>query len=105
DGYQAKPITQATCGRVAAFLDNLPSWMSAPEIVPEADGEIAIEWYRAKDQTFSISVAENGPLHYAGLFGRDEEVHGVEPFADSVPIRLLAFISEFLNRPAARRCA
>jgi hypothetical protein len=102
DSYGAKPVTRATCDRVALFLDDLPAWMAAPDLVPEADGEIALEWYLGKAQTYSISIGEKGPLHYAGLFGQNQEVHGVEPFTDSVPARLLEFISEFLNKPAAR---
>jgi len=105
DGYHAKPVTLTTCDRVRAFLSGLPLWMSAPDIVPEADGEIAIEWYVAPDQTFSISIGESGPLHYAGLFGHDEEVHGVAPFSDNVPQNVLQFISDLLRSPAARRAA
>jgi hypothetical protein len=102
DGYGAKPITRATCDRVALFLDDLPAWIAAPDLVPDSAVQIALEWYLRKAQTFSISIGEKGPLHYAGLFGQNQEVHGVEPFTDSVPTRLLEFISEFLTKPAAR---
>lgn len=105
DGYSAKPVTQATCDRARAFLNDLPLWMSAPDIVPEADGEIAIEWYVAQDQTFSISIGESGPLHFAGLFGHNEEVHGVAPFSGNVPGNILQFISDILRSSAAHRAA
>ena len=100
DGYQAKPIDLETCNRVARFLSNLPTWMQVPDIVPESDGEIAIEWYRAACQTLSISIGPSGPVHYAGRFGHNQEVHGVEPFLDGVPSRLLVLISEFLSTAA-----
>lgn len=105
DGYHAEPVTPATCNRVLAFLEDLPPWMRAPDIVPEADGEIAVEWYFAPNQTFSISIGEHGPLHYAGLFGHNEEIHGVAPFSDSIPGKILEFISDLLRSPAARRAA
>lgn len=104
DGYEAKPITQGTCARALAFLNDLPLWMPAPDIVPEADGEIAIEWYIAQNQTFSVSIGENGPLHYAGLFGHDDEVHGVKTFdGATVPDEILQLICRLLRSPAARR--
>lgn len=105
DGYHAKPIMQAACNRARAFLSDLPPWMSAPDIVPEADGEIAIEWYIAPDQTFSISIGESGPVHYAGLFGHEREVHGVEPFDGVVAEEILQFICKLLRSTAARRAA
>jgi hypothetical protein len=105
DGYRAKPVTHSACDRAFSFLIGLPTWMSPPDIVPEADGEIAIEWYVAPDQTFSISIGESGPLHYAGLFGHNEEVHGVVPFNCSVPENILQYISDVLGSPAGRRAA
>ena len=96
DGYGAKPISKVTCERVAQFVDLLPTWMETPEVSPEPDGEIAIEWYRPNGAVFSISIGEFGPVNYAGLFGRDQEVHGVEQFLGEVPSRLVRLISEFL---------
>ena len=104
DGYDAKPVTRTTCDRACAFLNILPLWMFAPDIVPEADGEIAIEWYIAPERTFSVSIGESGPLHYAGLFGHDEEVHGVAPFTGNVPENILRCILDILRSraPACR---
>jgi len=97
DGYDAKPLSHSTCDRARAFLKVLPTFMVAPDIVPEADGEIAIEWHVAPRRTFSISIGESGPLHYAGLFGPDEEVHGVSPFTDSVSATFLRHIAEVVR--------
>lgn len=106
DGYGAKAITQATFIRAQAFLNDLPPWMPAPDIVPEADGDIAIEWYVAENQTFSVSVGGDGPLHYAGLFGHDDEVHGVKAFdGAAVPDEILQLICRLLRSPAASRAA
>ncbi len=103
DGYDAKPLSRSTCDRARAFLNVLPSFIVAPDIVPEADGEIAIEWHVAPRRTFSISIGESGPLHYAGLFGPDEEIHGVSPFTDSVPATFLRHISEIVREVGPRR--
>lgn len=105
DGYDAKPISEATCKRAEAFLNMLPSWMPAPEITPESDGELDIEWYYAPDKTFSVSLGETGPLHYAGLFGANEEVHGVTSFKDSIPKNLFTFITDVLPKTTPSRAA
>jgi hypothetical protein len=102
DGYQAQPITTETLSRAEKFLVDLPPWMQVPDIVPESDGELAVEWYGRDGKTLSISVGETGVLHFAGLFGRNREVHGVEPFVDSVPKRLLRLIFEFTSSTADR---
>lgn len=102
DGYRAEPISRSTCDRARAFLKLLPTWMIAPDIVPEADGDIAIEWYVAPRKTFSISIGANGPLHYAGLLGHEEEAHGVVPFTENIPETLLRHISEIVRSADAR---
>lgn len=105
DGYGAKAISQAACDRVRAFLDDLPIWMPAPDIVPEADGELAIEWDLAPNRIFSVSIGESGPLHFAGLFGHEKERHGVEAFDGKISEEILRYINELLRSPAARRVA
>lgn len=105
DGYAAKPITAATCDRVQAFIDALPSWMAPPDIVPETDGEIAVEWDFGPHQIFSVSIGEKGPVHFAGLFGLNKERHGAEPFQDSVPEDIFSYISQLLRAASPRRAA
>lgn len=106
DGHDAKSINQLTCDRARAFLTDLPVWMPAPDIVPETDGQIAIEWYIAPERTFSISVGEDGPLHYAGLFDDEDEVHGVKAFDGvSVPENILQYICKLLGSAATGRAA
>src|SRR5688572_3414002 len=45
DGYGATRIAPETFDRAYKFLSELPEWILAPDIVPEADGQIAIEWF------------------------------------------------------------
>lgn len=105
DGYQGKAISKATCDRARAFIDKLPSWMPAPDVVPESDGEIAIEWDLAPNRIFSISIGERGPLHFAGLFGHEKERHGVEAFDGEISEDILYYIDKLLRNPTARRAA
>lgn len=85
DGYGAAAISRSVADRARRFLDALPHWMPAPDIVPEADGEIAIEWDLAPMRIFSVSIGKVGPLHFAGLFGKNKELHGAEPFDEEIP--------------------
>lgn len=102
DGYRSKPIRRAACERAQSFIDALPCWMPSPDIVPEADGEISIEWDLAPDRIFSISIGAEGPLHFAGIFGRNKERHGVEPFDEAVPEEIFNYINQILRTPARR---
>lgn len=105
DGYEARPITSRTIARAQVFIDGLPCWMPSPEIVPESDGEIAIEWDLGPNEIFSISIGELTPIHFAGLFGKNKERHGVEPFESSIPEEILSYINKLLRIPATRRAA
>lgn len=89
DGYGAVPISQATCSEAVRFLDALPSWIPAPEIVPEPDGYIGFEWSRGKDWTVVASVDGTNRITYAGLFGTDNKTHGTESFDGSIPKTLV----------------
>ncbi len=103
DGYNAKPISQVVYERVRSFLDALPMSLPAPDIVPEADGEIAVEWDLGANRIFSVSIGEGNGLHFAGLFGSGVERHGVEPFDGLVSQEILGYINRlyYPNRRAA----
>ena len=105
DGYEARPIAPRTIARAQIFVNALPYWMPAPEIVPESDGEIAIEWDSSPTEIFSISIGEQSAIHFSGLFGEDKERHGVEPFEDFISEEILYYINQLLRMPATRRVA
>lgn len=93
DGYGAVPISQATCSEAVRFLDALPSWIPAPEIVPEPDGYIGFEWRRGKYWTVVASVDGTNHIIYAGIFGTGDKSHGTELFDGSIPKALADQIS------------
>jgi len=105
DGYDARPISQRTQRNARAFLENLPIWLQAPEIVPEPDGEIAIEWDLGPNRIFSVSVGDAAQLQYAGIFPGGVERHGVEPFEGVVSTEILGYAKRLLDAadPAGRR--
>jgi len=105
DGYEARAITSNTCNRAFSFIAALPSWMEPPAIVPESDGQIAIEWEFGPSEIFSVSIGEQGPIYFAGIFGKNKERHGVEPFEGSIPEEILDYINKLLRIPATRPAA
>jgi len=89
DGYNANPITQDAYFEAKKIIDLLPIYsLPMPEIVPEPDGGIALEWYKAKRFVFIISVIEKNEIVYAGLFGPNK-THGTEFFIDNLPQKII----------------
>lgn len=97
DGYDAMPISQAALSEAERFLGALPSWIPAPEIVPEPDGDIGFEWNRGKDWVFVASVNGTNRITYAGLFGIGNKTHGTELFDGSIPKTLSDLIARLLR--------
>jgi hypothetical protein len=83
DGYDASPISAASASRALRLIDQLPENLEQPRIVPEPDGDIALEWNTGRGMLFSISVA-GSQLIYAGKFGGNTR-YGQERFFDELP--------------------
>lgn len=86
DGYDAFTITESAYFEAKKIIKNLPltSIIPMPEIVPEPNGEISLEWYKEKRHVFVISVSGRNEIIYAGLFGINK-THGTEYFDESIP--------------------
>lgn len=57
DGYDALPVPWEARLEAEILLRRLPPSIPMPEIVPEPDGEIGLEWYKRKRLTFAASVS------------------------------------------------
>lgn len=93
NGYGASPISQETFDEAIRFLNALPSWLPAPEIVPEPDGDIGFEWNCGKNRMLVASVDGTNRITYAGLLGKGNKAHGTEVFDGSIPQTLIDHIS------------
>jgi hypothetical protein len=85
DGYGAAPISELAIREAIRLLQELPSSFPSPAVVPEPNGEIALEWYKGKKSVFVVSFQGNKVISYAGLFGENEKTWGRESFKDSLP--------------------
>lgn len=88
-GNLGVPVDQDTAFMAIAFASLLPRFAPMPEISPDPDGEISFDWIQASGKMFSVSVNRSGRLAYAGWFGEDSRVHGIEKLADSLPQEIL----------------
>jgi len=92
DGYGAKAVSRAALGEAARFIGALPLGVRAPSVGIEPDGHVTLEWYRSRQYLLSISVGQEGYLHYAALLGLSKS-YGTEPFFGEVPNNILELIA------------
>ena len=96
DGYGALPISKGACIEAMRFLEMLPEAVPMPEIIPEPDGNIAIEWYKSRLDQFTVSFSGHGTVTFFGKFGQLARSQGAEYFFASIPLRTLHNIRQII---------
>lgn len=99
DGYGAAPVSAHVVWAAERFLSAIPEAWPSPEIAADPDGEISFEWARGSHWVFTVSVAGNGQLSYAGLFGLSR-VHGVEILAGTLPEAIVVGLARLFGSTA-----
>lgn len=94
DGYGAIPVSVGAADAARRFILDLPSLFNMPEIVPEPDGEISLEWDFGRWKAFSLSIGSGGKLSYAAILGRDRRANGSDNFDDVIPAHILLSLSQ-----------
>jgi hypothetical protein len=86
DGYDALPITEDAYLEARRLIRCLPliSFIPMPDITPEPNGGIALEWSKGTRRIFVASIGGKNEITYAGLFGMNK-THGTEYFGDALP--------------------
>ena len=85
DGYDAAPISEAACAEAILFLKKLPSTIPSPDVIPNPDGDVSLEWYIDQRLLFVATFSGTGIIAFAGVFGKGSKVHGTELFTESIP--------------------
>lgn len=94
DGYDANPISKSSKLWALRFIDQLPGNVQEPTVVPEPDGELALEWNLGKDKIFSVTVS--GPrLIYAAIIGASRKLYGEEKFINELPKTISNTLSNY----------
>ena len=92
DGEGAEALRPTALMEALEFVQWLPESLPTPDVVPEPDGGIALEWYGAPHLAFIASFKGRGAVVYAGVFGQGNTVRGTEIFRNSIPNGLLELI-------------
>lgn len=85
DGYGATPISTDAVYEAMYFISQLPSYFPIPEVVPEPDGDIGLEWYHDRSNQLVLAFGGKNVVTYAGIFDGVNKTHGSELFIDSIP--------------------
>lgn len=97
---------------IEALFTLLPTGTPAPDVIPEADGEICISWVLDAARMFSLSIGQHSNINFAGQFGREGGVHAWQPIDTSSRSALeesLEYVVKYVSRlyppTAGRRAA
>ncbi len=92
DGYGANAVSPDAYLQAYRFLESLPLGIEIPSPGVEPDGELTFEWHHGPQHTLSLSVSEDGDLHYAAIVGSNK-TYGTEAFFGDIPAAILELIS------------
>ena len=83
------PVEPETAAHAIRFAVLLPKSQAIPEISADPDGDISFDWIGKTGNMFSVSVDRNGRLAYAGRFGDNSKIHGIEQLFQTCPPEIL----------------
>jgi hypothetical protein len=93
DGYEADPISPEVYLKTIDLLCNLPLGTPCPELVPENDGAITIEWQVNQKQELSLSINPNNLGYYVFTDG-SEKTKGAYVLQESLSPFFLNMINQ-----------
>jgi hypothetical protein len=102
DGEGANPVSPLAVDRAIAFIRALPRSFPMPEVAPEPDGSISLDWIHAHSRIFSVSVGSSDRLAFAWIDGTDRG-HAVARFdGDRIPPLVIEQIRETMGHASVR---
>ena len=97
DGYGALPVSEKAYKDAEGFIFLLSDGgLPMPDISPEVDGGIEMEWYKSAAFVFTVSINGNGVLGYSGFYGEKSRKYGTEPSSLEIPETIHRNISKFI---------
>lgn len=101
DGYNALPLDSDALLRTIEMILSLPDGFPLPEISPEPDGSISLDWIASKRRMLSVSVGKSDRLPYAWISGTDSGHGVVRSNGYSLPLKIMNEIQDVLGHAAA----
>lgn len=88
DGNDAKPLDAVSVATAINFIKAIPNGMPLPEVAPEPDGAISLDWIASRTRRLTVSVKNTNRLAYAWMDGT-ERGHAVVRFdGGEIPVRI-----------------
>lgn len=97
DGYGAQAVKLETLEAALEIAKYAPDFQDIPDVVVDADGDIAFEW-DSGENSLTVAVNSEQDIAYAGLFGDDAHVHGMEKLTDVFPATVLGLVSRVFEQ-------
>lgn len=95
DSYGATAVSETALMMTERLIRTLPDDVALPEISPEPDGELSLDWTPSDTRTFSLSIGNGRRFSYAWIDGTDRG-HGVASIVgNNLPTRLLRDVRDF----------
>jgi hypothetical protein len=69
DANEAEPVSTCAAIRAGDFICALPEGFPLPELAPEPDGSISLDWIRSRNRILSLSVGTSDRLPFAWVEG------------------------------------
>lgn len=93
NGEGAFAVHPTAATNAVMFIHTLPASVAMPEISPEPDGGISLDWIESQTRIFSVSIGPNRAIPFAWLDGTSRG-YGVVSFdGEDTPNRVLDEIS------------
>jgi len=97
DGEGGLALDDGAIGAAVSFIRALPTYFPLPEVAPEPDGAVSLDWSVSKTRMFSVSCGSTPRLAFSWLDGTDRG-HGVAGFDGwMVPDRVLQGIRSIIG--------
>lgn len=96
DGEDALPVSVESASVASVLIDALPDNVIAPEVTPEIDGRISLDWNLGKNRILSVSISSE-MLIYAAIVG-NRKIHGETTSVYELPQEIKDLLPGYFSR-------